>query len=311
MLRAATQQARLLSKTTRKMAEQSLNPPINAACLIIGDEVLNGKINDTNSKYFARYCFDLGIHLTEICVIGDEEEQIIETATRLAQKNKFIITSGGIGPTHDDITYESLAKVYPDTPNLLSQECVDKMEKIHGSSKKMSGEALKNHYRMATLPSGPKCKHYYLDDKMWVPVVSIYDQFYILPGIPQLFEKLLQLLKPKVKEIYGLKEMKYVRYFVKTPFGESAMSEFLRNLQEKANKKSTEIKIGSYPHWGLGFNTISILGTDSQDNFLQKLRDECIAELQGTEISAEDEEKVSDTRKDPSDDGNAKLLLKK
>jgi len=70
-----------------------------AGCIIIGDEVLGGKTNDTNSNYLAKFCFSLGINLKRIEVIADDEEEIVETARRMSRNYDFVVTSGGIGPT--------------------------------------------------------------------------------------------------------------------------------------------------------------------------------------------------------------------
>ncbi|EEB92101.1 hypothetical protein MPER_09439, partial [Moniliophthora perniciosa FA553] len=116
--------------------ELSKAKPIRtAAALVIGDEILNGKTMEKNSHYFAKYCFDLGIDLHQaflashaqvayiaarlsskrIEVIPDEEEEIIAASRRMVQKYDLVITTGGIGPTHDDITYASLAKAFDQT----------------------------------------------------------------------------------------------------------------------------------------------------------------------------------------------------
>lgn len=269
---------------------------INAACVIIGDEVLNGKIVDTNSKFFAKYCFDQGIKLNEIVTIGDEESQIVETLQRLRKKHQFIVTSGGIGPTHDDITYESIAKSF-DLPTKIDDECKKHMQRLSKPESRLDSTALKDFYRMATLPHGSQVKNYFISDDLWVPICSIDHKVYILPGIPQLFSRMLTEFAPTLRKIYNLAEEKheYVRFFVKTTLTESQVSAYLRNLQEVANKVSPEIKIGSYPHFGLGFNTISILGTKEHEAFLKSLNDRTIKELNGETISAEDEESFSNS----------------
>jgi len=70
-----------------------------AGCIIIGDEVLGGKTVDTNSAYFAKFCFSLGIALKRIEVIADDEDEIIEAARRMSKNYDLVVTSGGIGPT--------------------------------------------------------------------------------------------------------------------------------------------------------------------------------------------------------------------
>ncbi|OBA25671.1 Molybdopterin binding protein [Hanseniaspora valbyensis NRRL Y-1626] len=281
---------------------------VKAACVIIGDEVLNGKITDTNSKFFSKYCYELGIKLTEICIIGDEPEHLISTCKRLAITNDLIVTTGSTGPTPDDIAYDCLCKVYDDTPLCLSKTCVDRMERFNAPTKRLSGQALKDHYRMATLPSGLNTSEDYPLETSWVPVAGIHNQIFIFPGIPQLFENLINNMKDKFKQMFQLKDIKYKRYYIKTEYGESSMSRILRDLQNKSNKTSPEIKIGSYPHWGLGFNTISVLGFEEHDDLLKELRDEVIQKLEGTEISAEEEEKISEQRVEKETDDGYKVV---
>lgn len=286
---------RFLATQTPKIARM---PSVKGACVIIGDEVLNGKITDTNSRFFAKYCYRLGIQLREIVTIGDQKEQIVQTIKRLSAENDFIVTSGGIGPTHDDITYESVASSFG-LPCELNFECQDRMRKISHPEKRHDPEALKDFYRMATLPAGPEVHSYYVLKEFWVPIVSIQKKVYILPGIPQLFEKLLLAFEPSVKEIYSISEREphnYERFFVKTPKSESQISSYLRELQTRCLQVSDEIKIGSYPHYGMGFNTVSILGLKKHEVFLKELVKEAIEKLDGTAITAEMEEKYSDSR---------------
>lgn len=269
-------------------------PKVNAACMIIGDEVLNGKIIDTNSRFFAKYCWDNGISLREIVTVGDDETQIVESLQNLTRKYQLIVTSGGIGPTHDDITYESIAKTF-ELPVKLDPELQKRMQKLSNPESRLSDQALDAFYRMATVPFGPQVKNYYVDDELWVPICSVDHRVYILPGIPQLFRRMIERFTPQFKEIYGLKEdtREYTRIFVKTPFSESQISYFLRKLQEEAAQVSEDIKIGSYPHFGMGFNTISILGTKDNEEYLKKLSEETIKELKGELVTAELEEKYS------------------
>ncbi|KAG9074486.1 hypothetical protein FS749_013952, partial [Ceratobasidium sp. UAMH 11750] len=95
-----------------------------AACLVIGDEILNGKTHDSNSNYFAKFCFERGVALKRTEVIADIEEEIVEASRRMVQKYDFVVTSGGIGPTHDDITYSSLAIAF-NLPLALHQPTIE------------------------------------------------------------------------------------------------------------------------------------------------------------------------------------------
>lgn len=270
---------------------------INAACVIIGDEVLNGKIIDTNSRFFAKYCFNLGIKLREIVTIGDEEDQIVETLNRLSKRCQFIITTGGIGSTHDDITYQAISKAF-NLPCQINEELKKRMQEKQNPEARLDKQALSDYYKMATLPTGDNVKNYYVSKDLWVPICSINSQVFIFPGIPQLFEKMLTSFTPTLKDIYNLKtdHTEYVRYFVKTKLTESQISHSLKLFQEESDKISHEIKIGSYPHYGMGFNTISILGEKKHEQFLRSIVHRAVANLEGEEIPVELEDNYSNDR---------------
>lgn len=270
---------------------------VKAACLIIGDEVLNGKVVDSNSTYFAQFCYKHGIDLKEIAVVGDVETDIMETIRRLASKYDFIITTGGIGPTHDDITYRVIAKSFG-LPCVLNETVKARMNEKSDHAKRLTESQLKDYYIMATLPSGSNVENYFPIEDLWVPICSIDKKVYIFPGIPQLFEKMLTGFLENIISIYKLEssnKLEYCRYYVKTKKTESMIAQYLREIQEESEKISPEIKIGSYPHYGMGFNTVSILGTKQNDSFLKQLAQRTIQQLKGEQISEEEEFKVSNS----------------
>ncbi|AEY97554.1 FAFL130Cp [Eremothecium gossypii FDAG1] len=272
---------------------------MSSACIVvIADEVLNGKIVDTNSTFFARYCYGLGIPLKEIVTVGDDEAQIVGTLQRVRKQYDFIVTSGGIGPTHDDITYEAVAKSCG-LPVELNAECQERMRRLSNPEARHSAAALRDHYRMATLPVGENVRNYYVADDLWVPVCSIDRQVFVLPGIPQLFERMLRELEPVVRATFwpgAGARAPFRRFFVTTPRMETEASSFLRGLQEEAVRLRKDVKIGSYPHFGMGFNTVSISGSEADEAYLRQLVERTISELDGKEVSEEDERKFSDAR---------------
>ncbi|MEP6828997.1 MAG: competence/damage-inducible protein A, partial [Rhizomicrobium sp.] len=83
-----------------------------AAMLVIGDEILSGRTQDSNSNYVARQLTTLGIDLREVRVVGDIEDEIVAALNALRSRYDFIFTSGGIGPTHDDITADAVARAF-------------------------------------------------------------------------------------------------------------------------------------------------------------------------------------------------------
>ncbi|KAF5599640.1 3'-phosphoadenosine 5'-phosphosulfate sulfotransferase (PAPS reductase) FAD synthetase [Fusarium pseudoanthophilum] len=274
-----------------------------AACLIIGDEVLGGKTVDTNSSYFAKWCFNLGINLKRIEVIEDDEGEIVEAVQRMSDRYDFVVTSGGIGPTHDDITYQSIAKAF-NLPLKLHQETFDKMKlmsKVHPNQPKFDWDvdspARRAKLRMAELPIDEsrdlKKQALFPHDDLWVPVSVVNGNIHILPGIPRLFQRLLDGLKPHILPRLSDPEGKGThRVLFSTPLPESGVADYLTTLAAKVGPKG--VKVGSYPRWGKKNNTVTLVGRDL--DYLESLVDEVQAGIQGLRVDAE-----SDGEEDPKE----------
>lgn len=272
----------------------------SAGCLIIGDEVLNGKILDINSHKFARFCFQrLQVPLKKTIVCGDDKDDIIESLKILTASCDLVITSGGIGSTHDDITYDSLAEAYGLSTHLDS-EVVERMHRLRNDYllqlKKPQKDAF---YRMATIPKGDEktsIDKIFISDDFWVPIVALNRQVYVLPGVPQLFERLLVALEPHLKP--RVSSSNFSRRYVKTITKESDFAPFLGELQAEYDQKygPQVVKLGSYPHLSWKINTVSIIGSQNVD--LAQLDDVVSRVVAGVgggavEIREEEEERLS------------------
>ncbi|KFY25288.1 hypothetical protein V491_01815, partial [Pseudogymnoascus sp. VKM F-3775] len=148
-----------------------------AACLIVGDEVLGGK---TNSNYMAKLCFEIGIDLRKVEVVPDDESEIIDAILRMSSKYDFVVTSGGIGPTHDDVTFPALAKAFG-LKLELNHEAYGRMKRL---MKPRPGEPPLNwdvdsvirraNTRMVVLPTDPSIppeeQFLFNVDALWAPV---------------------------------------------------------------------------------------------------------------------------------------------
>ncbi|KAE8348095.1 MoaB/Mog domain-containing protein [Aspergillus coremiiformis] len=267
-----------------------------AACLIIGDEVLGGKTIDTNSAYFAKYCFALGIQLKKVEVIADDEGEIIEAVRRMSHNYDFVVTSGGIGPTHDDITYESIAKAFG-LKLKLHQAAFERMKKLtkpHPMQLQFDWNTpsprLTAKLRMVGLPHDENLpeEHQatFVADDMWVPIAVVNGNVYILPGVPRLFERLLEHLKPALLPRLTNPEGKGIyRYLISTPLPESVVAPYLTDLATRTSSRG--IKVGSYPRWGRKRNTVTLVGTDK--DFMDSLVPEVEQNVQGRRVSQEDE----------------------
>ncbi|CBF90022.1 hypothetical protein AN0183.2 [Aspergillus nidulans FGSC A4] len=257
---------------------------------------LIGQTVDTNSAFFARYCFSLGIQLKRIEVIADEEEEIIEAVRRMSKNYDFVVTSGGIGPTHDDITYSSIARAF-NLPLKLHEAAFERMKKLtkpHALTPDFSWDtpspALTARLRMVELPfdaSLPaESQAIFVSDDMWVPIAIVNGNVHILPGVPRLFERLLEHLRPSLLPRLVNPEGKGIyRYLFSTPLPESAVAPYLTDLATRTAARG--VKVGSYPRWQKKRNTVTLVGTDKE--FLDSLVAEVEENVQGKKVSAEDE----------------------
>ncbi|KAF2690495.1 Molybdopterin binding protein [Lentithecium fluviatile CBS 122367] len=277
-----------------------------AACLIIGDEVLGGKTVDTNSAYFAKFCFSLGINLRRIEVIADDEGEIVEAVRRMSKNYDFVVTSGGIGPTHDDITYQSIAKAFG-LPLKLHEAAFERMRRLskpHRSQPNFDWDvpsaALTAKKRMVELPIDDSIPDeqqvIFVKDSLWVPVSCVNGNVHILPGVPSLFESILDSLKPRLLPRLTDPEGKGVlRILISTPMAESAVASFLTELATKVESRG--VKVGSYPRWGKSKNTVTLVGRDVE--FMESLVPEVEKAVRGRRVVVEGE--------DDSDDGDASV----
>ena len=291
-------------RTQKQMASSSIPKKIrNAGILIIGDEVLNGKILDTNSYNFARFCFNqLSIPLKRTIVCGDDEADIKQSLDVLLNQDNldFVVTSGGLGSTHDDITYEVLAD-YFGLDYKIDDQVVERMKSLRGDYlTKLDKDQLSAFYRMATLPtSRAGCKistnNLFFDDSLWFPILEIDERVYVLPGVPQLFTRLLNDMKQHLQR--RVTSLKLSRRYVVTKSGETQIAPFLTKLQQECNATygNGTIKLGSYPHMEMKMNTISVVGKndtpgDSLDDVITQLLENIGGEAK--EISQAEEDQL-------------------
>ncbi|KAJ6591177.1 MoaB/Mog domain-containing protein [Mycena vulgaris] len=229
----------------------------SAACLIIGDEILNGKTHDMNSNYFAKYCFEHGIDLKRIEVIADDQDQIIEASKRMVKSYDFVVTSGGIGPTHDDITYAALAAAFDQTlahhPETLARMAHMVKDRTWMSTQTPQQRAATE--RMALFPD--KAEIIFVAQDLWVPVVRLEGKLCIFPGIPSLFQKMLNALTPFLPLPPFTERPLRIQVFTERP--ESMIAPYLTKLQ--ARLKPHGIQVGSYPVLGQGV-FVSLIGRD-------------------------------------------------
>lgn len=217
----------------------------------------------------------------------------------------FVVTSGGIGPTHDDITYQSIARAF-DLPLVLHEGAYEKMRKLsrpHPSNPNfdwnVESPAKIAKLRMVELPYNKDLPDEdqvkFVADDLWVPINVVNGNVHIFPGIPRLFEKMLTGLKPSLLPRLTDPEGKGVhRILFSTPMAESEVAGYLTELSGRVEPKG--IKVGSYPRWGKSKNTVTLVGRDQA--FMESLVAEVENGVKGTRIETEGEDDDSQSDKE-------------
>lgn len=166
------------------MAQES-SPPPTAALLVIGNELLSGKITDQNTPYLASQLFNMGWDFKEVCMIGDSQADIVTSLQRLLKKYDHVFTSGGVGPTHDDITLQAVGVAL--NRKLVLSPVLERLLKKFYKTEVLSPAQ----QRLAMIPEGAVL--HYGSDSLYPQMVV--ERVYPLPGIPNLFRKKFQELK--------------------------------------------------------------------------------------------------------------------
>ena len=216
------------------------NTKVNAAILIIGNEILSGRTQDTNTVTLATWLNSIGVKVKEVRVIPDDEKIIVDTLNILRKKNSYVFTTGGIGPTHDDITASSVSKAFN-----LKYEIHKEAFKILEAYYK-PGEFNEGRQKMVWMPKNAEL---ILNPTSGAPGFSVKNVF-CLPGVPSILKSMLGGLKNK---IVGGKPI--LSHTISLRTVESEIANSLSQVQDK-NK---DVEIGSYPFFHSGKLGVSIV----------------------------------------------------
>ena len=162
---------------------------LTGGVIIIGDEILSGRTKDTNANFIAKQLIKIGIKLSKIIVIPDEREVIIKTVMEFHKKFTYVFTTGGIGPTHDDITSESIAKAFK--KKYITDPRALKILKDYYPK----GELNEGRKKMAKIPADCEL---ILNPLTVAPGFKI-NNVYVLPGVPMIMKKMFRSLIKNLK----------------------------------------------------------------------------------------------------------------
>ncbi len=229
-------------------------PPDTAALVLIGNEILSGKIRDENGSYLLRELRLLGVDMRRMEVVPDEEDVIVDAIRRCRRVAAHLFTSGGIGPTHDDVTVPSVAKA-------LGRPLVHHPELV-GMLKRFYGDGLDEfQLRLAEVPEGaellwgsPKCLRF--------PAI-LADNVLILPGVPSLFTEKFDA----VKERYRASPIALVNIFLDVPESEIA------GVLIEATNRFPGIAIGSYPRFDEADHRVKVTVESRDVRLVESCRD--------------------------------------
>ena len=216
------------------------NTKVNASILIIGNEILSGRTQDTNTLTLANWLNSIGVKVNEVRVVPDIEKKIVDTLNILRSENNYVFTTGGIGPTHDDITAQSVAKAFG-----LKYEIHKEAFKILEAYYK-PGEFNEGRQKMVWMPSNAEL---ILNPTSGAPGFSVKNVF-CLPGVPSILKSMLGGLKNR---IVGGEPILSDSISLRTV--ESEIAKAIMRIQNK-NK---DVEIGSYPFFQAGKLGVSIV----------------------------------------------------
>jgi molybdenum cofactor synthesis domain-containing protein len=165
---------------------------VTAALIIIGDEILSGRTKDKNIGYIADHCTSIGIQLKEVRIVPDEEDEIVAAVNTLRARYSYVFTTGGIGPTHDDITADCVAKAFGVSID-VDQRALDLLMPYY---EKRGVEITPGRLRMARIPDGAEL----VENSISIAPGFMLGNVITMAGIPNIMQVMLDAVTPRLKK---------------------------------------------------------------------------------------------------------------
>ena len=212
----------------------------SAAMLVIGDELLSGRTHDANMHYLAKELTEIGINLTEARFIRDDPTAIVSNIIELSKRFDYLFTSGGIGPTHDDITTDCVAEAFEKKASIRSDALKILQEYYDGKDIELNEARL----RMARIPETAEL----IDNPISAAPGYVIENVYVMAGVPKIFQSMLKTVTPKLE-----KGLPTLSLSVKIYKGEGDIALDLEEIVKTFN----QLNFGSYP-----FSEKGVYGTN-------------------------------------------------
>ncbi len=240
---------------------------VNAAILVIGNEILSGRTQDKNVIFLSNWLnSNCGISVEEVRIIQDKEKIIVENVLLLSKKYNYVFTTGGIGPTHDDITASSISKAFK-LKYEYHKEAYKILEKYYGKQNFNDGRK-----KMAKMPS--KVKLIYNPSSAAPGFIT--KNVLSLPGVPSILNSMIENCKR-----YLVKGLKTYSKTINLYTVESNISKNLGLLQKKYIKTAD---IGSYPFFRLGKIGVSVVSRSKSNSILDKINKDLLKIIKAKKI---------------------------
>ena len=204
------------------------SPTVTAALVVIGEEILSGRTSDLNIAYIAAYLTRVGISLREVRVVADVEAEIVAAVNELRPRFSYVFTTGGIGPTHDDVTTDAIAKAF-------AVEVVVDPKAVAAMRRRFSGNELTPaRLRMARVPKGAQL----IDNAVSSAPGFMLENVIVLAGVPRIMQVMLDAV---IARLAKGRPMLARSVRLDVPEGDAAPG--LAELQAA----HPDVQIGSYP----------------------------------------------------------------
>jgi molybdenum cofactor synthesis domain-containing protein len=205
---------------------------VTAAMIVIGDEILSGRTKDRNIGHLANIMTAVGVDLKEVRIVPDEEDEIVAAVNALRHRYDYVFTTGGIGPTHDDITADSVAKAFG-VPCDYDGKAMALLTASYAARNIEFNDARK---RMARMPVGAT----HIDNPVSVAPGFKIGNVHVMAGVPSIFQAMLDNVVPTLKT-----GAKLLSATISCPHGEGIVAGPLAEIQ----KAHPDTIIGSYPKY--------------------------------------------------------------
>ena len=203
---------------------------VTAALLIIGDEILSGRTKDKNIGWIADHCTAIGIQLREVRIVPDIEDDVVAAVNALRARYTYLFTTGGIGPTHDDITADCIAKAFGVGID-VDQRALDLLLPYYAKSGR---EVTPGRLRMARIPFGADL----IENKVSVAPGFMTGNVITMAGVPSIMQAMLEAVTPRLRT-----GRKMISHAIDLNFPEGAIAEIFRAHQALY----PDVPMGSYP----------------------------------------------------------------